>query len=113
MFCTANPCADAERYYDAIEEEGAAEEAEDIAEHDRLTRAFIKAAAHGPSAKLEGATADEALYELNCSRPELLEAFFWSAAQERLHTLGHNAVCGMAEAWATQKMAENKRKGMA
>lgn len=110
MFLTANPCADAERYYDAIEEAGAAEEERDIEEHARLCRAFTDAARLGPGAKLEGITADEALYEVNCTSPELLEAFFWSAAKDRLHTLGHNAICEMADVWATQKLAENKRK---
>lgn len=110
MLYTANPCADAERHFDAIEEAGAAEEERDIEEHARLARAFTDAARRGPSAKLEGITADEALYEVNNASPELLEAFFWSAAKDRFHTLGHNAICEMADVWATQKLAENKRK---
>lgn len=75
MFYTANPCADAERHFDAIFEAGEAHDAQQVAEAQRMSRAFIDAAEWGAKEPVDKITVGEALYEVAMEAPELLDAF--------------------------------------
>ena len=96
MFYTADPVRDALDYEDA--QERAAER--DEAEHKRLSDAFVSAAEWGAEEPLEKSDMSEALYEVQCSQPELVEAFFWRAATQTQDPVLRAMVRGVADAWA-------------
>ena len=67
MFYTANPCADAERHFDAIFDAGEAHDEYEREEGMRLSADFVAALPLGEDAKLEDGTVGDALYEIACS----------------------------------------------
>ena len=67
MFYTANPCADAERHFDALFDAGEAHDALTAQHAKRLSAEFIAALPLGEDAKLDGATVGNAIYEIACS----------------------------------------------
>ena len=67
MFYTANPCADAERHFDALFDAGEAHDEYEREEGMRLSAEFIAALPMGESAKFEDTTVGDALYEIVCS----------------------------------------------
>ena len=67
MFYTANPCADAERHFDALFDAGEAHDEYEREEGMRLSAEFIAALPLGEDAKFEDTTIGDALYELACS----------------------------------------------
>ena len=79
---TCNPHYDAEVYTYAQDAAAAADEAEAI----ELANRFVAAAEHGEDEPLYGtkakSTVGEALYAVNCDRPDLIDAiFYWAARQ--------------------------------
>ncbi len=67
MFYTANPCADAERHFDALFDAGEAHDEYEREEGMHLSAEFIAALPMGESAKFEDTTVGDALYEIVCS----------------------------------------------
>ena len=67
MFYTANPCADAERHFDALFDAGEAHDEYEREEGMRLSADFIAALPLGEDAKFEDGTVGDALYEIACS----------------------------------------------
>ena len=67
MFYTANPCADAERHFDALFDAGEAHDEYEREEGTRLSAEFIAALPLGEDAKFEDGTVGDALYEIVCS----------------------------------------------
>ena len=67
MFYTANPCADAERHFDALFDAGEAHDEYEREEGMRLSAEFIAALPLGEDAKFDNSTVGCALYELACS----------------------------------------------
>ena len=67
MFYTANPCADAERHFDAIFDAGEAHDEYEREEGTRLSAAFIAALPLGEDAKLDDTCVGNAIYEIACS----------------------------------------------
>ena len=112
MYCThtASPCADAERYYDAIEEAGAAQEQADRVAAIRLADEFVSAAACGEDEHLGRFAFREALYEVTHSDPEILDKIFYRAAQLEDRTL-RALLVEMGDAWAAIKLSEAAKKG--
>ena len=105
---TANPCADAERYNDAIFDAGDAHDAQQVAEARRLASAFTDAAEWGADEPLEKSTVAEALYEVQCSKPELIEALFYWAARQTGNAVVRAMVAEIADEWADIKLGEKK-----
>ena len=97
---TDNPCADAEAHFDAIFEAGEAHDAQQVAEAQRLSRAFIDAAEWGADEPLEKSDVAEALYEVQCSNPELIDALFYWAAAQKENPVVRAMVSDLADAWA-------------
>lgn len=67
MFYTANPCADAERHFDALFDAGEAHDEYEREEGVRLSAEFIAALPLGEDAKFDDTTVGDALYGLACS----------------------------------------------
>lgn len=105
---TANPCADAERHFDAVFDAGEAHDAAQVAEARRLASAFTDAAEWGADEPLEKSTVSEALYEVQCARPELLDALFYWAARQTGNAVVRAMVAEIADAWADIKLGEKK-----
>lgn len=103
MFYTANPCADAERYEDAMEAACAAAERAEIERHEANVRAFIDAAQWGKDEPLDGATVDNAVYDVGADHPELMYAFFYRAAAQTSDPVMRAMVAEVADAWARIK----------
>lgn len=103
---TDNPCADAEAHFDALFEAGEAHDAQQATEVHRLSRAFIDAAEWGADEPLEKSDVAEALYEVQCTRPELFDALFYLAAAQKGNPVLCSMVSDIASAWAGIKTAE-------
>lgn len=58
----------------------AAAERAEIERHEANVRAFIDAAQWGKDESLDGATVDNAVYDVGADHPELMYAFFYRAA---------------------------------
>ena len=67
MFYTANPCADAERHFDAIFDAGEAHDALTVQHARRLSAEFVAALPLGEEARFEDTRVGDALYDLACS----------------------------------------------
>ena len=67
MFYTANPCADAERHFDALFDAGEAHDEYEREEGTRLSAEFVAALPLGEDAHFEDTTVGDALYEVACS----------------------------------------------
>ena len=67
MFYTANPCADAERHFDALFDAGEAHDEYEREEGMLLSAEFVAALPLGEGAHFEDGTVGDALYELACS----------------------------------------------
>lgn len=67
MFYTANPCADAERHFDALFDAGEAHDALTVQHAKRLSAEFVAALPHGENMKFEGTCVGVALYDIVCS----------------------------------------------
>ena len=67
MFYTANPCADAERHFDALFDAGEAHDEYEREEGMRLSAEFIAALPLGEDAKFDNTTVGCALHEIVCS----------------------------------------------
>lgn len=105
---THNPCADAEAHTEQIE--AYAEKSETLHQQKvgRLAAEFIDAAEWGADEPLEKSTVSEALYEVQCAKPELIDALFYSAAQRTDDPVMRALVADIAEAWAEIKAEEKK-----
>lgn len=81
MFYTANPCADAERHFDALFDAGEAHDEYEREEGMRLSAEFVAALPLGEGAHFEDTTVGDALYELACSSyAQLLTEVVFAAA---------------------------------
>ena len=67
MFYTANPCADAERHFDALFDAGEAHDALTVQHAKRISAEFVAALPLGEDAKFEDGTVGGAIYEIACS----------------------------------------------
>lgn len=107
MFYTANPCADAERHFDAIFDAGEAHDEYEREEGMRLSAEFIAALPLGESAKFDDTTVGDALYELACSSyAQLLTEVVFAAADSEdpaLRKLIKQLGDGYADIVLTQK----------
>lgn len=106
MFYTANPCADAERHFDAIFDAGEAHDAAQAARATALADDFVSAAEWGADEPLAKSDVAEALYEVSSSRPELIDAFFYRAATQASDPVLRAMVQQVADAWAEIKIKE-------
>lgn len=103
---TDNPCADAEAHFDALFAAGEAHEAQQVAEAHRLSRAFIDAAEWGADEPLEKSDVAEALYEVQCSKPDLIDALFYWAARQTGNPVVRAMVAAIADEWVSIKLTE-------
>ena len=108
MNMTANPCADAERHFDRLFDASDAHDIERMEEAKRLAAAFTDAAEWGEAEPLEGATVSDALYEVQCSQPELVEALFYWAARQTGNPAVRAMVAAIGDAWADIKTGEGE-----
>ena len=67
MFYTANPCADAERHFDALFDAGEAHDALTVQHAKRLSAEFVAALPLGEEARFEDTRVGDALYDIVCS----------------------------------------------
>lgn len=107
MFYTANPCADAERHFDALFDAGEAHDEYEREEGMRLSAEFIAALPLGEDAKFEDGTVGDALYELAYSSyAQLLTDIVIAAADSKdpaLRRLIKQLGDGYADVILTQK----------
>ena len=108
LFYTADPARDALAYEDSMERQCEIHEAEQAREQTRLSDAFVSAAERGASEPLEKSDMSEALYEVQCSQPELVEAFFWRAATQTSDPVLRAMVREVADAWAEIQSRETR-----
>lgn len=108
MLMTASPTADAARFFDAREAAGDALDAQQAAQERSLSSAFIDAASWGADEPLAGSDVAEALYEVGCAQPELLNAlFYWAARQS--DPVVRAMVAEIGDEWAALKLKELTR----
>ena len=67
MFYTANPCADAERHFDALFDAGEAHDALTVQHAKRISAEFVAALPLGEEARFEATRVGDALYDIACS----------------------------------------------
>ena len=107
MFYTANPCADAERHFDAIFDAGEAHDALTVQHARRLSAEFIAALPLGEDAKFDNTTVGCALHEIVCSSyAQLLTDIVVAAADSKdpaLRRLIKQLGDGYADIVLTQK----------
>lgn len=104
-YATANPYAD----FDSWDADNEQEEAQLTAEQVALSDAFVDAAEWGEDEPLAGGKVFDALYEVTCRKPELIDNFFYYAAQTANPTL-RAMVREVADAWAVIKSEELQKR---
>lgn len=111
MYCTANPCADAERYENACADIAEAEEAEEMRVFRRLKEAFIEGLQWGPKhtldtpQKMAKRDTAEALFVLQDEKPDLIDRALCMLAQIS-DPAARDVVDDLAEAWAMSATRE-------
>ena len=67
MFYTANPCADAERHFDALFDAGEAHDALTVQHAQRISAEFVAALPLGEEARFEATRVGNTLYDIACN----------------------------------------------
>lgn len=111
MFYTANPCADAERHFDAIFDAGEAHDEYEREEGMRLSADFVAALPLGEGAKLEDGTVGDAIYEIACSSDAQLLTDIVIAAGDSTDPALRRLIRKLGESWADLMIEQAKKEG--
>ena len=108
MLMTDDPVKDIMRHIDSRERRADAIDVREAAQERRLSSAFVSAAAWGADEPLAGSDVAEAVYEVGCAQPELLNAlFYWAARQS--DPVVRAMVAEIGDEWAALKLKELTR----